>query len=107
MYDREAVSWFITCSYTVFVQLCLESLNAIICYSTLPSSALSIVTITLCHTLNISALSKPSLEVTEPFIITECYVVTESGYIFLDDDTTLGYTCWHGNPIYTVYNTAR
>lgn len=43
-------------------QLCLEFLNAVVCYSSLPSDTLHSFVTTLCHTLNIERFSMKSLE---------------------------------------------
>jgi len=45
------------------IQLCLELLNAVVCYSSLPADALQSCVTTLCHTLNIERFSRRSLEV--------------------------------------------
>lgn len=45
------------------LQLCLDFLNAVVCYSSLPPDALHSFVTTLCHTLNIERFSKKSLEV--------------------------------------------
>ena len=44
-------------------QLCLDLLNAVVCYSSLPSDSLKIFVITLCQSLNIECFSKKSLDV--------------------------------------------
>ena len=45
------------------LQLCLEFLDAVVCYSSFPASTIHATIITLCHTLNIERFIQRSLEV--------------------------------------------
>lgn len=47
----------------LFPQLCLSFLDAVICYSAFPPSAIQTCVVTLCHTLNIERFIQRSLEV--------------------------------------------
>lgn len=44
-------------------QLCLEFLDAVVCYSTFPTATIHCFVIALCHTLNIERFIQRSLEV--------------------------------------------
>jgi len=46
-----------------YMQLCLDFINAVVCYSSLPSECLVDIVTTLCQMLNIEKMAKQCLEV--------------------------------------------
>ena len=57
------------------MELFLDLLNAIVCYSSLPVDALVPFVTTLCHTLNVERFCEKSWQVA-PLLISVCCIVT-------------------------------